>query len=437
MPDKMPYDHAAEQRLQRILRQVEKRLRAALAQETGDLDKIEQDSHKLGREVAELVEREKLEEMGSGHCGRTCACACGTLATYKDAHLRQIVTLNGVQVLARAYYWCARCKRGFCPLDARLKLRAGQCSGGVRERIARLCSYMPYRRAARELHMLCAIDVSASTLQRQAKATGERISQAWQQQQARLWAQQPVNALYKPSRAYVSMDGVLILVDKQWREVKLGLSYERNASGEVMHKQFYATLKNSQHFGMRLRTLAARSGALDCADVAVVADGGEWIWQETGKYFAQRLQILDYYHVSEHLWEVGRARFGEGSEAAKVWVGQQEQRLLEDRVGEVIADLTQWHPSGEAKQDLRRRQLAYLSTHAHRMRYKSYRDAGYHIGSGVIESGCNGTIQDRMKAPGMRWKSEGAEAMLHLRTAWCSERDAEIRAAARGSTGFA
>ena len=65
----------------------------------------------------------------------------------------------------------------------------------------------------------------------------------------------------------------------------------------------------------------------------MVADGAEWIWQQTGKYFASRVQILDFYHATEHLWNVGRA-FGTATKtesekaAAKKWVTQQKERLL-------------------------------------------------------------------------------------------------------------
>ena len=163
----------------------------------------------------------------------------------------------------------------------------------------------------------------------------------------------------------------------------------------------------------------------------VVADGAEWIWQEVGKYAPTSVQILDYYHAVQHLWEVARVRFGEGSPAAQKWIDQQHERLLTDQVGIVIADLAEWVPSTVAGEELRAGKLAYLRTHQHRMRYQTFREAGYHIGSGVMEASCKATVQGRMKGPGMRWSEKGAEAMLHLRAAWCTSQHTDFVAIAR------
>jgi hypothetical protein len=64
--------------------------------------------------------------------------------------------------------------------------------------------------------------------------------------------------------------------------------------------------------------------------------------------------------------------------------------------------------------------LGYLGEHRSRLRYKTFSEAGYRIGSGVAESGCKNVVQLRMKGPGMRWRQAGAEAMLHLCSTWKS-----------------
>jgi len=126
---------------------------------------------------------------------------------------------------------------------------------------------------------------------------------------------------------------------------------------------------------------------------------------------------LDFYHAVEHLWIVARARFGEGSAEAGGWISEQKERLLTDLVGEVIADLASWSPSHKAGEEIRSGQLAYLRTHQHRMRYQTFREAGWHIGSGVMEASCKAVVQGRMKGAGMHWSAAGAEAVLHLRAA--------------------
>ncbi len=162
------------------------------------------------------------------------------------------------------------------------------------------------------------------------------------------------------------------------------------------------------------------AGEPKCRKVAVVADGSDWIWQEAGKYFTQRVQILDFFHTSEHLYALAHARFGEKNPDVEKWAHVQKERLLDDRVTEVIADISAWQPNTKDGQEVRRKELGYFTTHAKRMLYKTYREAGYHIGSGVMESSCRWVVQQRMKGAGMRWSQNGAEQMLHLRTAWCS-----------------
>ena len=179
--------------------------------------------------------------------------------------------------------------------------------------------------------------------------------------------------------------------------------------------------------------LAHKAGEPRCRKVAVVADGSDWIWQETGKYFTQRVQILDFFHVCEHLWTLADARFGEVGPERAEWVHQQKGRLLEDKVETVLADIRAWQPSTKAAEETQRKELAYLTKHARRMRYKSFREAGYHIGSGVMESSCRWVVQQRMKGSGMRWSSRGAECMLQLRTAWCSRSHANLMAAAQSA----
>jgi hypothetical protein len=50
------------------------------------------------------------------------------------------------------------------------------------------------------------------------------------------------------------------------------------------------------------------------------------------------------------------------------------------------------------------------------MKYNEYLEAGYPIGSGVVESACGHTVKNRMEGTGRRWSIKGAESMLLLRS---------------------
>ncbi len=430
--DKTP-EQVREERIARILRSVEEQLRRELPDSPQTLDEIERSAEQMGEQIKREIQHELLDLCGTGYCGKWVTCTCGGKARYKAESVRSVVTLHGEEPIARAYYYCPACRHGFYPIDRVLRLGSGQCSAHVRALACRFASYLPFALAARELELICGVKLSASSVQRIAKQTGKQLGREWDERKRRLWDEEPEAAGRVPEQLHVSMDGVMAHVDGAWREVKLGVCYERAREKGPTRASYYATLAPSTEFGQRLRTLAHLAGEPRCRKVAVVADGSDWIWQEAGKYFTQRVQILDFYHACEHLWSVANARFGERSAQAEEWVHQQKGRLLEDQADAVVADISSWQPETVAGQETRRKELAYLGKHAHRMRYQSYRNAGYHIGSGVMESSCRWVVQQRMKGSGMRWSAAGAESMLQLRTAWCSRSHTELMAAAQSS----
>jgi hypothetical protein len=85
-------------------------------------------------------------------------------------------------------------------------------------------------------------------------------------------------------------------------------------------------------------------------------------------------------------------------------------------------------PRDEPLPDKIRTGVGYLFTHRHRLRYQQFREAGYPLGSGTVESACKVVMQERMKQAGMRWSREGAQVMLALRSVLLSERWDEVRA---------
>jgi hypothetical protein len=421
-----------EEAIQEILRRVEEKLRRRLTLGEQTLDQIEEQSQEIGEEVKRIIEEESLQAIGPGYRGRHLLCPQGHQARYAGLRSRLLITQSGSRTLQRAYYACSACGQGWCPSDRTLGLGKGQCSRRVQTLIARFSSYLPDRTAAQELEAVCGVRLSTRTVQTYSRRVGGRIAKEWEQwQSVRETDQLPSSSLPSsslpavPSHLHVTMDGVMIHVAGAWHEAKLGCVYQTNAKGVAVQTRYSATLANSAAFGKRVRVLAHRSGADRCRDVAVVADGAAWIWQEVGKYFPRSVQVLDFYHVLAHLWAYAQARFGEGcpgtvSQAECDWMVVQKRRLLSDEAAAVLADIASWHPRQEGKRKVREQLLGYLTEHAHRLRYKTFLAAGYHIGSGVAESGCKTVVQHRMKGAGMRWGRAGAEAMLHLCSAWKS-----------------
>ena len=371
------------------------------------------------------------DAQGTGYGGRVLACVCGKPARYVADYSRNVVTLHGALRIERAYYYCRACQQGFCPLDAQLQLSCGQGSVLVQALVCRFAAFLPFATAARELRLICGLNLSVSSVRRIALAVGTQVQQQWTQAQTPPAAPEPAETKARPKQLHLTCDGVMVHVGGVWREAKIGAAYQKAAEGGVTQAAYYATLSKSAVFGKRLHTLAQQQGVEECRDVAVVADGAEWIWQEAGKYFATRVQILDFYHACQHLWQVAASRYGEGTEAATGWMTRQHARLRANQVGWVLRDITTWQPKIPAQQEVQRKVSQYLRTHLRRMRYQTFEQAGYHIGSGVAEAACKNVVQARFKQAGMRWSEAGAEALLHLRSLWCSTQQADFADVAR------
>jgi len=433
--DEIPDDEREEQ-ITRLLNAYEKRLREKYPRRLPQsIEEIERSAEEIGEGVKQDIQQEETGSAGTGYDGKKAMCRCGKLSRFKEERSRSIVTLHGVLIMKRAYYWCKACRSGSYPLDKRLPVPRGQISVSVRALACRFTSLLPYAKAARELELVCGIRLSVSTMERISRQVGQDINRAWKARQDAVWEDRYEPSCRPPERMHISMDGVMAHVGGVWREVKLGVCYQPGKDGPT-RDTYCATLDPSHEFGKRVKTLSVHAGETLCRNVAVLADGGEWIWQEAAKHYTTRTQILDFFHVTEHLWEVARSRFGPSSEAAADWVSLQKARLIEREhgAGEVIRDVSEWAPNSESGRDIRRRTVRYLLKHEHRMRYHAFREQGHQIASGVMESSCRWVVQQRMKGSGMRWQTTGAEAMLALRTALCSEADGDILAAARSTT---
>ena len=60
-------------------------------------------------------------------------------------------------------------------------------------------------------------------------------------------------------------------------------------------------------FTDRMLWESALRGALGAKSVVVIGDGAVWIWQRIAGLFQKRVEILDWDHSSEKVWETAEA----------------------------------------------------------------------------------------------------------------------------------
>jgi len=133
--------------------------------------------------------------------------------------------------------------------------------------------------------------------------------------------------------------------------------------------------------------------------------------------------ILDIIHVTEYLWKVGNALYGENTDEGKKWVYDHLLAIVQGRVGRVIGGLKQVLNKRKLKKSQHKAlqdAISYFENHRQWMRYDDYLAAGYPIGSGVVESTCGHTVKSRMEGTGRRWSIKGAESILLLRSVYTS-----------------
>lgn len=132
------------------------------------------------------------------------------------------------------------------------------------------------------------------------------------------------------------------------------------------------------------------------------------------------VRVLDYYHASLRLFELGELLFGKGR-AAWCWGRKMQRWLLKPGgLNRVLHSAAAYQARGPLRGPAFEKYLtayAYLSSRIRFMDYAAYRGKGIPIGSGVTEAACKTVYTQRLKLSGMSWTRPGAQAVLNLRVA--------------------
>jgi hypothetical protein len=174
---------------------------------------------------------------------------------------------------------------------------------------------------------------------------------------------------------------------------------------------------NADELGNRAFYEARVRGSERARRVVVLGDGAKWIWNQSDTHFPDAIEIIDWYHACEHLWEVGREFYGDGTERCRRWVEAQKGFLMADKVGVVVRNIEKLRPRTKRQVKARDTNLGYFRNNRKRMQYGTFRKQGLFIGSGAVESACKHLVQQRFKGAGMRWTSGGFKRLMAIRTA--------------------
>lgn len=227
-----------------------------------------------------------------------------------------------------------------------------------------------------------------------------------------------------------AMDGVMVhLREEGWKELKIGAVFELEPEmlydeqsremvpyGRAVNNSYVAHLGEPQPFGQMMWAEAKARGWERCYETQIIGDGAPWIWNLTDEHFFDSLQTLDWGHAAEHLYQVAPLLYPQQPDRSKRWLSQAETRLFQGHAEQIVLDLHQHAKQNTVHSKPLQTAANYFDTHKRRTQYLEFREEGYVIGSGMVESEAK-QYKARFTGPGMRWSRTGLNHLLPIRTA--------------------
>jgi hypothetical protein len=379
------------------------------------------------------------------------SCTCGGTLHYQRMREALVISVFGKTTYERAYYSGCACKKGKAPLDEQFGLVPGAVTAGLAALLSLAGIEFSYDESSKWLNAYLLFDVSENTVRSETEKMGalqaQQEKQLIERSQEDVYLQQrQCHPAQVPARLYGSMDAAKVRIEprpkkgeakekhEDWRDMKVLCWYEVESVPTAQHSSrhrekivreqpalraknmhYFCDITEAEKFGELLWATGCSHKADLSPELIFLGDGAVWIWNLVAKYYPKAIQIVDWFHAEEHLEMVANAAFPPG-EARNNWLEGVKQALWEGQVEEVISNCEALAASCEVA----RKAVHYFYTNAERMRYDSFRAAGYMIGSGTVESGCKQIVTHRLKLPGAQWTVNGAIQTAKARAVWLS-----------------
>jgi hypothetical protein len=399
------------------------------------LDAFEQELHRLfvaaerealSHELARFDLDVPAVEVDGERCPRVLRCA----TTYTSA-------VGPVRV-TRSLYRHPQGGHAVCPLELRAGIIEGSWTPLAAKQATWVVAHLTPQEGEELFDLLGNMTPSKSTLDRLPKA----LHVHWEAQRPRLEATLRHQEALPPEAVAmaVSLDGVLAPMKDGQRDAKRAQAraegkapsgpagyqevgcatvsyYDRH--GERLCTRRMARMPEPHKATLKSQLTAEVMGALSQRPdlrVVKVADGAPDNWSYLGETLPFGVEVLDFYHATEHLGAALGAAYGEGTRPYQArW--ETLRTVLRDApqgVDKVIGALERLRTRYPRRQAIHKA-LAYFREHRHRMHYADLQARNLPIGSGVVEAACKTLVSQRLKRAGMRWRMEGGQAILTFR----------------------
>jgi hypothetical protein len=404
-----------------------------------DMDAMEQAAQRLlrligGRVMGTLVEVSVLRHVGPPPICPRCSRPMRLVDRHRERKMHGLV---GDFTYSRPYFHCRACGGALVPDDERFGVGTLSYTPALSRVAAAQAVDVPFERAARKLSETLGADFCEAEVYRAVESLGVVAESEIQAEMAMPAAPPPAP---DGDTLVMGMDGTTSFIEGAWHEVKVGVvgtlgpetKRDPNTGRELfaMKNPLYCAAANTEADAFMprfLRTVRqAGHGHPTVRRVVFINDGGAWIWNrgsQLDQEGVERIEILDYYHVTEHVWHVADAFFGPHSLDGHAWVRPVLETLLDQGPESLMQALKALRPRTKDQKEELRKAMGYFSEHLERMRYPKYIAMKMPIASGLVEATCRSVVCQRTKGAGMRWTRLGAQAVLNLRCLYLSSHD--------------
>lgn len=430
----------------RRMEQVAKLLAEELAERLAgeqDVNEMESRMRELVKEAAKVGMRQAIEQ-GEATCGSgEIVCPCGQKAQFVSKRSAVLWTVFGKVEYQRRYYLCPNCHQGQSPVDQKYGIVPGQTTPTLASLLGMLGVEVSFAEASRLAERFLLFRVSDNTVRKQTEGYGNaqaQVEKEWieQAEDEKALQVRERHVEPQPGRIYASIDGAHVPLQQEWRELKTLCWYQvekihpshprkhhGSATGEQSDLQakamtYHCDITEAEQFGRLLWATGLQNHADAYDEIVFVSDGAVWIWRLVEQYFPQATQIVDWYHASQYLTPLAETAFGAGTPQAQQWLTQTRTDLWEGRVQAVIQACRTFLRCPPSR-PFAEKAITYYTHNEKRMDYARFRQQGYLIGSGTIESACKQIAAARLKCSGARWTLAGVIATAKARAAWLSQ----------------
>ena len=283
-----------------------------------------------------------------------------------------------------------------------------------------------FKRARRMINKALKLDINEETIREVTEHVGKLV---FEQDTRR--AEETISNIHnlncdakEEGVLYIQTDGAAVntrVEDENgstWRENKTVMAFKskdmihRKDGGHIITaKEYLPFIGTSEEFKMYMLDIAVRAGYGKIKEVVIISDGAAWIRTVCNEIFPDAVLILDLYHLKENIYTYAKHKYPGNPVKYTSWA-ESAIKMIEDEEPEKLLDIL---PENEKLPPGCVNLRSYISNNLDRIKYRQYKENGYFVGSGAIESGNKLIVQQRLKQAGMRWSVPGAQYVLSLR----------------------